>query len=97
MSFKVTLDVTAESESHITGWAVDHLRKLGYHVVRPNEHWETIRAFLDRLGANYMTIKRALKKPDCPAAQIQWSESCKRMLAIRSNPAFDAFCRRHKK
>ena len=99
MSFKVTLDVTAESEEHITGWAVSHLQRLGYHVAAPNEKWETPTELMRRIGLSKSeTLHASIKVWAGRGRPVPTHRTATgRLMELVSNPDFDAFCRRNKR
>lgn len=98
---KITLDVTCPSEEILEQYCVDFLTGRGFNVARPNEKWETVGQFKDRLGISWMTVTRKVKaQPGRPNVLLQYSSDKKskrkRILAILSNPDFDAFCVQNK-
>ncbi len=97
-AFRCTLDVTAPSEEVATEWAVAHLKARGYVFAETLGNRETIGAFIQRIGISYDTLYRRLSDPTCPKVEIlQARPPGKRMAAIRSNEAFEAFCREGKR
>lgn len=89
---RVTLDVTCDSETVVEKWATDFLVGRGFNVSAPHGKWERIGDFKNRLGICYETLTRKLKDlPHRPNVVVQRGGSG-RLLAILSNPDFDAFC-----
>ncbi len=96
--FRFTLDVTAPSEEVVTEWAIAHLKARGYVFAETLGSRETIGAFIRRLGISLETLHRRLSDPTCPQVEILHARPPgKRMAAIRSNEAFEAFCREAKR
>lgn len=89
--FRVTLDVTADNEDVVEPWAIKFLVDRGFNVVAPNAKWESVGDFKKRLGISYMTISRKVRPtPGRPNVVIQRGKS--HIIAILSNPDFDAYC-----
>lgn len=89
---KFTLDVTAQSEEVLEKWAADYLKERGFNVVAPHGKWESVGDFKKRLKISYSTISRKVKETlNRPAVTIQRG-SQNRIVAILSNPDFDAYC-----
>jgi hypothetical protein len=98
VQFKATLDVTAQSEQVVTEFAIAHLKQRGYDVAAPNEKWETLRAFLRRIGVRYDAFYKSLNHRARPNVLVRRHRGgAGRIAEICSNAAFDAFCRRHKR
>lgn len=90
--FKVTLDVSGDSEVIVEKWARDFLVGRGFNVTEPHGKWESVGDFKKRLGISYMTVSRKVKETlNRPAVTIQRG-SQNRIIAILSNPDFDAYC-----
>jgi hypothetical protein len=93
--FAFTLTVKADGEKVVTDYCIAHLRERGYAVTPPNENWELMKNFLKRLGISAMHFNRCMKIPHRPDVLVY--PSATRVMEILSNPAFDAFVKRHKK
>lgn len=89
---KFTLDVTAQCDTQLEGFCVRFLKERGFNVTAPHAKWETVGDFKTRLGISYMTVSRKTKDtPNRPNVELQRG-SQKRIVAILSNPDFDAYC-----
>lgn len=102
LAYRVTLDVSADNEDVVEPWAIKFLQDRGFNVVAPNTKWESVGAFKDRLGISYMTVSRKVRPlPERPNVVIQRSRTATdklpRIIAILSNPDFDAYCVNGKK
>lgn len=90
---RVTLDVTSQSEEVLEKYCVTFLTERGFNVTRPHTKWESVGDFKDRLGISYGTVaKKVRDTPRRPNVVIQRGEKSKQIVAILSNPAFDAYC-----
>jgi hypothetical protein len=97
--FSLTLTVKAGGEQVVTDYCIAHLRERGYHIAAPNENWETAREFNKRLDVCAAAIHRALRREGCPNVLIHFGAGKGkegRIMGICSNPAFEAFLKRHK-
>lgn len=92
----VSLYIEAVSEDALSTWAIKFLHDRGYSVQPAHEQWETITAFLKRLGIHSQTLNRALAQPHHPNVLIHRGKR-NRIIEILSNPDFDAFLLRNKK
>lgn len=100
VQYKITLDLTAKSESLFTDLCVAHLRERGFNVTEPNEQWETLGAFMRRVGLRRNeSFHESLRAWEERGHNIfrRNGKSSNRIIELLSNPAFDAFCRRYKK
>jgi hypothetical protein len=90
---RVTLDVTCDSETVVEKWYVDFLIGRGFNVAAPNGNWESVGDFKKRLGISYTLVAKKIKpRDDRPNVLIQRGSKNRQIVAILSNPAFDAFC-----
>lgn len=95
--YRLTLDISAENEEVVEPWAVQFLRDRGFNVEAPNSKWESVSEFKDRLGISYGTVATKVREtPNRPNVQIQRGTKSKQIVAILSNPDFDAYCVRNK-
>lgn len=92
--FFLTLTVKAGGEQVVTDYCIAHLRARGFAVTPPNENWELMKNFLKRLDISAMHFHRCMKIPHRPDALFY--PTPRRVMEILSNPAFDAFAKRHK-
>jgi hypothetical protein len=95
--FRVTLDISADNEEVVEPWAVKFLTDRGFNVTAPHSKWESLTAFCRRVGVHTSTVDRKLRPWDGrPNVSIQRSTKVgtkkPRILAILSNPDFDAYC-----
>lgn len=96
--FRVTLNVSADNEDVVEPWAIKFLEGRGFNVVAPNAKWESVGEFKKRLGISYGTVAAKCKtKANRPNVQIQRGSLNKQIVAILSNPDFDAYCVNGKK
>lgn len=96
--FKVSIDVSAKSESVVTAFCVQHLKQRGFNFTEPHEKWETPTQFKERIG-------RPNHKSFLDAVAL-WIGRGKTLMIFRgptgriqelcSNADFDAFCQRNK-
>jgi hypothetical protein len=104
VEFKVTLDVSAASETHVTEFAIAHLRERGFSVTEPGiMSWETPGQFRARLQLNQKTFSNCLElwrmrfTGDVPlAVHVDRRGRSGRIKRLQSNAEFDEFCRREK-
>ncbi len=95
---RFTLTLEGLSSDALTQAMIKHIEDLGYGVTAPNECWETPSEFLARIEVSKNLLSSSIR---------DWEARGHRLLCVRggrgrikellSNPAFDAFCRRHKR
>ena len=97
-AFRVVLETDSKaSEAVLESWAVSFLRERGYDVAAPNETWETLSQFCERLGISPNNVRaRFIDNPIAPKI-LTHRGLTGRILQILSNAAFDAFCLKNKK
>ena len=100
VEFKVTLDVSAASEAHVTGFAIAHLRARGFSVTDPGLlRWERPGQFRARLKLSQKTFAGCVVTwglhGRCPI-QVDRRGPSGRIKRLRSNPEFDEYCLREK-
>ena len=77
-------------------WAIAHLKERGFSVRAPDQ-WETAGEFCRRLQIHNETLRRNAERSDKPHVVIQRGAVSGKIVAILSNPDFDAFVVRNKK
>lgn len=101
---RVTLDVTADCDAVLEPYCAKYLRSRGYNVVKPGKHRrERLCQFLKRIKLrNYDSFHLSLAQwlRDGNTVELFYAErpdgTDGRLNGLTSNPAFDAFCLRHK-
>lgn len=92
-AFRVTLDVSADSETVIERYCVQFLKDRGFNVTAPHTAWESVGDFKKRLGISYGTVANKVRPTASrPNVQIQRGPLNRQIVAILSNPDFDAYC-----
>lgn len=94
-----TLTLEAPSQDAIDDAMIAHLRAQGYHVSEPNEQWETLSAFMRRIGlSRNESFHESLSAWEDRGFKIfRRIGKSGRIIELLSNYDFDAFCRRNKK
>lgn len=91
--FRVILDVCADNEDVVEPWAIQFLEGRGFNVVAPNAKWESVGEFKKRLGISYGTVANKVRpRAERPTVLVQHGPLNKQIVAILSNPDFDAYC-----
>lgn len=98
-TFKVTLDVSADSEAVIAGYCVKFLSELGYHVMPPGKPWERVGTFCKRVGFHAHKFNELVRRFESRGGNVRLDRRgvSRRVMAMQVNPEFEQFCLATKK
>ncbi len=93
-AFRVTLDVSADSESVVAKWAEAFLVDLGYYVVAPGNPWEKVGTFCKRIGVHAHHFGELVARFETRGGKVRLDRRgvSRRVMAMQTNPEFERFC-----
>ncbi len=96
---EIRFQISARSEDVLASFCSNHLKERGYSVIAPNQTWETLGAFMNRVGVRkHESLHRDIKLWLGRGGTLFLGQRPSgRLSEILSNADFDAFVVRNKR